>query len=86
MLIWALAYNEYGYYTLLRFVVCFVAAYCAVKAYSQHKEEWTWILGGIAVLFNSIIPIHLNRGLWSVIDIVIAIVLLASLFFVKMKS
>lgn len=83
MLIWALADHKYGFFTLLRFVVCFVAAYCAFQAYSQKKAEWTWILGGISVLFNPIIPIHLNRDLWSMIGIVVAIVFLASIFFVK---
>jgi hypothetical protein len=45
MLIWALANHEYRYFTLLRFVVCIVAAYLTIQAYYQHKEEWTWILG-----------------------------------------
>jgi uncharacterized membrane protein len=86
MLVWALAHHEYGYFTILRFVVCIVAAYCGIRAYSEHKEEWTWILGGIAVLFNPVIPIHLNRELWSVIDIIVAIVLIVSFFFIKTKK
>lgn len=86
MLIWALADHEYGYFTLLHFVVCIVTAYLAVQAYSQQKEEWIWTLGGIAVLFNPIIPVHLSRGLWRIIDTIVAIVLIASLFFIKPKK
>ena len=86
MLIWALADHEYGYFTLLRFVVCVVAAYLASQAYSHHRAEWTWTLGGIAVLFNPIIPIHLDRELWRIIDVIVAIVLIVSFFFIKTKK
>jgi len=86
MLAWALAEHPYGYFTLMRFVVCVVAAYCASQAYSQKKEEWTWIFGAIAVLFNPIIPIHLNRELWTVIDVITAIVLIVSLFLINLKK
>lgn len=85
MLVWALADHAYGYFTLLRFVVCLVAAYNSFVAYSLKKEEWTWILGGIAILFNPIMPFHLNRHLWTVVDIAVAAVLVISLFFVKGK-
>ena len=86
MLVWALDDHVYGYYTLLRFIVCAVAVYCAFLAYSQSKEDWTWIFGGIAVLFNPIIPIYLNRELWSVIDVIVAGVFVVSFFFVKVKK
>jgi uncharacterized membrane protein len=85
MLIWALAKHGYGYFTLLRFVVCIVTVFSAFLAYSQNKKNWAWILGGIAALFNPVIPIHLNRELWSVIDIIVAIVLIVSLFSIKTK-
>jgi len=83
MLIWALDDHPYGYFTLLRFIVCVVAAYCTYAAYSQKNEQWTWTFGAIAVLFNPIIPFHLNRQIWSIIDVISAIVLLISIFFVK---
>jgi len=86
MLFWALAPHRYDYFTLLRLVVCIVAAYLTFQSYSQQKEEWAWIMGGITVLFNPIFPIHLNRELWSVIDIIVAIVLIVSFFFIKTKN
>ena len=80
MLFYALADHPYAYFTLLRFIVCTVASYCAVQANSQKNEQWTWVYGVIAVLFNPIIPIHLSRGLWIIIDLAAAIVILVSLF------
>lgn len=79
MLIWALDDHPYGYFTLLRFVVCIVTAYCAVLSNEKGKVTWTWILGGMAVLFNPIVPIHIDRESWQVIDAVAAVVLLISL-------
>jgi uncharacterized membrane protein len=86
LLIWALDDHSYGYFTFLRIIVCCVAAYCAVLASEQQKDSWTWILGGIAVLFNPIIPLHMDRETWKLIDTIVAIVLLVSFFFVKGKK
>jgi hypothetical protein len=49
MLIWALDNHPYGYFTLLRIIVCCVAAYCAVLANEQKKNSWTWTLAVVAV-------------------------------------
>jgi hypothetical protein len=75
MLLWALVpANPYGYYVLLRWVVCGISLYVAVKAYQQKKMSWTWIFCGVAVLFNPLIPIYLTRNVWSVVDLATAIV------------
>jgi uncharacterized protein DUF6804 len=84
MLIVALAPLPYGYYTLLRFLVCGVNGYGTyLSAAELNKPGWAWAFGIIAVLFNPVAPIYLNRGTWAVIDVGIAIFLLASLAFVK---
>jgi len=61
MLLGSLARWPYGYYQLLRFVVCGVSVYVAYVAYKWQKIWATWLFGIIAVLFNPIIPIHLSR-------------------------
>ena len=83
MLFWALAGHPYAYFTLLRFVVCVVAAYCAVVANSKKNGQWTWTFGAIAVLFNPIIPIHMTREIWNLVDLVVGVILLVSLFFIR---
>ena len=73
MLLGALAHWPYGYYQLLRFVVCGVSIYVAVVAYRWQKLWATWLFGCIAVLFNPLIPIHLSRELWQPIDVACAV-------------
>lgn len=79
MLFWTLADNPYGYYQILRWVVFGTAGYSAYLAYENKQAPWTWIFGIITILFNPIAPIYLDRGTWSVIDIVVAVILLVSI-------
>jgi uncharacterized membrane protein len=72
MLFIALADNPYGYYQILRWVVAGVAGYSAYLAYKDKNKLWTWIFGIVAVLFNPIAPIYLDRETWSVINIIVA--------------
>jgi hypothetical protein len=77
----------YGFFTLLRFVVCAVGIYTAYKIYENENDSlWVWVFGGIAVLFNPIIPIHLERETWWIIDLIIGIVFILSMFLVGVKN
>ena len=68
----------YGYYTLLRLIACstfVVAAYLVRRA----DPKWlVWVYGLCALLFNPLIKVHFQKGLWSVLDLAAAGVLLAS--------
>ncbi|MDR4496998.1 MAG: hypothetical protein MRK02_03590 [Candidatus Scalindua sp.] len=83
MLFWALADNPYGYYQILRWVVCGLTGYLAYLAYEDDQNVWVWIFGITAVLFNPIAPIHLSRETWSVINLIVAAIISTSIF--KMK-
>lgn len=84
MLFLALGRLPYGYYTLLRFVVCGTTAYGAYLASTEQKKPaWVWTFGIIAVLFNPFIPIHLTRDIWAVIDVAVALLLIVSLLFLR---
>ena len=76
----------YGFFTLLRFVVFASTAYIALMAYEQKKEKWVWIFGFLAVLFNPFIVIHLDREIWSVIDLIVGVFLISSIFIFKLKE
>ncbi len=80
MLLLALADWPYGYYTLLRFVVCGSAAFVAYLGYSAKKRWIAWTFGIIAVLFNPIIKVHFDRDIWSFLDIIVAIVFVFTFF------
>ncbi len=81
MLLWALnPENPYTYYTLLRWVCCGVFAYLAVQAFEQKKQGWVWLLAGTALLYNPFFTVHLNRELWSVVNVVTIVIAGASVF------
>ena len=81
MLLVALAPLPYGYYTLLRIVVCAATGYLAWSHASKlGLDAWVFTLGGIAVLFNPIIPVHLEREVWAFIDVAAAVVIGAHYF------
>jgi Family of unknown function (DUF6804) len=87
MLLWALIpVNPYGYYILLRLVCCGIFAYLAYQAFIQEQQGWTWVLGITAVLYNPVIRIHLNREIWSVINVITIGIAVASIFIIKVKG
>ncbi len=83
MLLGALASWPYGYYQLLRFVVCGVSVYVAFMAYNWQKIWAVWLFGFIALLFNPLIVIHLSRELWQPIDFICAVLFTIVAFVLK---
>ncbi len=77
MLFGALGQWPYGYYQLLRFVVCGISISIAFLAYRWQKLWATWLFGFMAVLFNPLIPIHLPREVWQLIDVTCAFLFIA---------
>ena len=65
----------YAYYQLLRWVVCGVAVYNAYSAYNLQKENWVFMMGAIAILFNPISPIFLDKEMWIILDIVAGVIM-----------
>ncbi|MCS6772375.1 MAG: hypothetical protein NZ740_10210 [Kiritimatiellae bacterium] len=72
--------NPYGYYILLRYVCCAVFAYLTVLAIRQRNEQWAWILGVIAAIYNPIFRVGLDRELWSIVNVVTIGIAIASVF------
>ncbi len=83
MLLGALARWPYGYYQLLRFIVCGVGVYVAFTAYNWQKIWAVWLFGFVALLFNPLIPIHLTPEIWQPIDVVCALLFVAIAFILK---
>jgi len=76
----------YGFFTLLRWVVFGSSAYLTWLAYNYEKGDWCWIFGFIALLFNPIIPVYLYRELWVIIDFLVAVFLIVSIFAFKLPG
>ena len=79
LLFGALGRHPYDYYTLMRWVVCGVAAFGAFQAFVSGKNGWVWALAIVALVFNPLIPVHLKRETWAIIDSSAAILLLISI-------
>ncbi len=86
LLVWALARHPIGYYTLLRFVTCAVCAYAAYLAMQWKRVGWVFIFGAIAILFNPFVSFRMTRQTWAYVDVIVAILLLGSLFLFHEKS
>lgn len=81
MLGWALVpTNPYGYYILLRFVICGISAYLAYKAFKLNRVGWGWMLIAVAVLYNPIFRVHLNREIWSVVNVATIVTFVLSIW------
>lgn len=60
----------YGYYRFLRIVV-FIGSVLVIVG--NAKEGFAWrnlVLGLLVILFNPIVPIHMDRDVWMVVDAV----------------
>ena len=86
MLLWALYPNPYGYYVFLRIICCATFAYLLSQAFVQENNRWAWGFGIIAVVYNPLIPIHLNREIWSVLNLATIGIAVASIFVLKFKT
>jgi hypothetical protein len=69
MLVFAAAQKQPdSFYTLLRWICCVVFAYSAVTSFQVKRVLGLGIVAVLAVLFNPIFPLPLERSLWIVAD------------------
>jgi hypothetical protein len=68
----------YAFYQLLRIIVTGTAGYVVVQVINRH-QFWPWIMGGVAILFNPVLPISFTREEWQPVDFVVAIIFLIAL-------
>ena len=69
----ALLPMPYGYYTLLRICVSICGGLTAYIDYNAgRKDIWVWLCIAVAIIFNPIVPVHLSREIWSVLNVLVA--------------
>lgn len=79
LLLIAIAELPYGYYIFLRIIVFIVSAICVIE-YFEKRNFFVYIFSMIAILFNPIIPIHLDKETWIPIDIITSLIFIISIF------
>ncbi len=79
MLLAAVGPWPYGYFMLLRLVATGALVATAI-GFGRHSMPWrSAVAVVIAIAFNPLIPVHFERGVWMVIDVVTGVFLLAHL-------
>lgn len=76
----------YGYYTFLRLVACGVFAFAAYVSFNRRGRVLPFVFGGLALLFNPLVKVHLPKEVWAVVDLVSAVLLLATGKHVKAEA
>jgi hypothetical protein len=70
----------YGYYQLVRFIAMAAFGILAYKAKEQKQNISFLIYVFLAILFQPLIKIALGRHIWNIVDVVVGIVLIISIF------
>jgi hypothetical protein len=70
----------YGYYQFVRFAALIGFGILAYQANQQEKQTETIVYGVLALLFQPFFKIALGRELWNVVDVIVGIGLLGSVF------
>ena len=70
----------YGYFQIVRFAGLVGFGILAFQANETKQKEMAIIFIGLALLFQPFFKIALGRGLWNVVDVVVGLGLIISLF------
>jgi hypothetical protein len=61
----------FGYYTLLRVVLCLTSAVGFSRARRCGDTLWVWAYAVLAIIYNPLLPLRLgSKGLWIGLNIV----------------
>ena len=77
LMLLCLAPMPYGYYMLVRFVAMVAFGLLSYQYYTRHKSIATIVFGVLSLLFQPIYKIALGRVTWNVIDVFVAVLLIA---------
>ena len=75
-----LAPMPYGYFTLVRILATVVFGIYAYRCFLAKKEGWTWVFVTLALLFQPFAKVALGREIWNIIDVIVAIGMIAFFF------
>jgi len=70
----------YGYYQFVRFAALVGFAFLSYQSYERDDKSFAFIFGALAILFQPLIKISLGREVWNVVDVVVGIGLIITIF------
>ena len=80
LLVAALGDHSYSYYTFLRWVVFMSAGMVAWVAWQTEVQPATFQFAAIAILFNPLAPVTMDKDTWGLIDVICAGLFALALF------
>lgn len=86
MMIIALFPMQYGYYTLLRITAFSLFALLAYDSHIRSLKLLPWIFGFMAIIYNPVFKIHLLRETWEMINLLSAVLLIATIKHTSQKE
>jgi hypothetical protein len=86
LLLLCLADMPYGYYQFIRFAALIGFSFLAYQANQQNKQTEMIIYGALALLFQPFFKIALGRELWNIVDVIVGVGLIISVFSKSKKS
>ena len=75
----------YGFYQFVRFAGLIGFAILAYQANQQDRHTEIIIYGGLALLFQPFFKVALGRQMWNIVDVIVGLGLIISIF-LKPKS
>lgn len=81
-----LADMPYGFYQFVRFSGLIGFTVLAYQANQQGRQTEMIIYGGLALLFQPFFKIALGREIWNIVDVIVGIGLLISIFMKPKES
>lgn len=76
-----LADMPYGYYQFVRFAGLIGFVILAYQAHEKGRQTEMIIYGGLALLFQPFFKIALGREIWNIVDVIVGVGLIVSIFF-----
>jgi hypothetical protein len=70
----------YGYYQFVRFLALIGFSILAYKGYEKQENTMTVVYVGLAILFQPLFKISLGRELWNIVDVLVGIGLIGTIF------
>lgn len=86
LLFLCLADMPYGFYQFVRFAAMIGFGILAFQSAESENKSFLIIYGALALLFQPFIKIALGRELWNVVDVIVGIGLIITLFLDKQQK
>jgi len=80
LLFLCLADMPYGYYQFVRFAAMVGFGILAFQSAESENKTFVIVYGALALLFQPFFKIALGRELWNVVDVVVGVGLIVSVF------